>query len=125
MRRLFAILLVMLFLQGCASGAKPSAPFMPSTGIIYTHIKAPLSLNVEKTEVSEKRGRSSDFLVAYSAYGVGFGRAGLEDTLQELRRKNKVLETVDYADYEWFSILGIFNRLTVNAYGTGLPKKSK
>ena len=125
MRKLFAILLVMLFLQGCASGAKPNAPFMPSTGIIYTHIKAPLSLDVEKSEVSEKEGISSDFLVAYSAYGVGFGRAGLEETLQKVRRENKALETANYADYEWFSVLGVFNRLTVNAYGTEFPKESK
>lgn len=125
MRKLFAILLVMLFLQGCASGVEPNAPFMPSTGIIYTHIKAPLSLDVEKAEVSDKQGRASDFLVAYSIYGVGFGRAGLEEALQKVRRGDKALETANYADYEWFSILGVFNRLTVNAYGTQLPKESK
>ena len=125
MRKLFAILLVMLFLQGCALNVEPNAPFIPSTGIIYTHVKAPLSLDIEEAKFSEKQGRASDFLVAFDVYGVGFGNAGLEKALQNVRKGNKELEKAAYVDYEWFSVLGIFNRLTVNAYGTEFSKESR
>ena len=114
MKRLLAILFVMLFLQGCVSA--PRAPFKPSTGLIYTNVKAPLTLNTDKTKLSTIEGMSSTTHVAVYYFSFAVGDAGLKKALRD-----GLLEKAAYADYEWTSILGMFGRLTVHAYGTELP----
>lgn len=110
MRKVIASLFVMLFLQGCVS--PPVAPFRPSTGVIYTDIKAPLSINKEQTKVSQIEGRASTTHVAIYYFSFAWDDADLRTAL-----RNGLLEKAAYADYEWESVLGVFGRLTVHAYG--------
>ena len=114
MKKLLAILFVMLFLQGCVS--PPEAPFKPSTGLIYTHVKAPLTVNVDKAKLSTTEGTSSTTHVAIYYFSFAVGDADLKKALRD-----GLLEKCAYADYEWTSILGMFGRLVVHAYGTELP----
>jgi len=116
MRKVIAIIFVMLFLQGCVS--PPVAPFRPSCGLIYTDIKAPLSINKEKTEVSQIEGLASTTHVAIYYFSFAWGDADLRKALRD-----GLLEKAAYADYEWKSVLGMFGRLTVHAYG--LPSEDK
>ncbi|MBP5344205.1 MAG: hypothetical protein J6Y85_03945 [Alphaproteobacteria bacterium] len=110
MKKVFAILFVMLLLQGCVS--PPRAPFVPSTGAIYTNIKAPLKINYDKTKYSDLSGQASTVHIALYYFSFAFGDASLKQAL-----KDGLLEKADYVDYEWTSVLGMFGRLTVRAYG--------
>ena len=110
MKKLFAILLATILLQGCVS--PPDAPFQPSTGIIFTSIKAPLTLDTDKSKFSSIEGMASTTHVAFYYFSFAVGDASLEQAM-----KDGLLKNVAYADYEWVSLFGIFGRLTVHTYG--------
>ncbi|MBP5160631.1 MAG: hypothetical protein ILP11_01075 [Alphaproteobacteria bacterium] len=116
MKKAFAILFVMLFLQGCAT--PPDAPFQPSSGILYSEYKAPLTINFDKTKVSDIRGMSHTTHVSLYYLSFAVGDASLKEAMQD-----GSLAKAAYADYEWMSILGIFGRLKVHVYGLEDPKK--
>ena len=117
MKKAFAILLVMLLLQGCVSA--PDAPFKPSEGLLYTSYKAPLTVNFDKTKQTDIEGLSSTTHV--SVYCIGFA---LDDASLQKAMKDGEFEKAVYADYEWMNVLGIFGRLKVHAYGLEEHKKN-
>lgn len=116
MKKVFAILFVMLFLQGCVQA--PGAPFRPSEGLLYTDYKAPLTTNFNKTKRIKSEGVSSTTHVAYYILSFAIGDASLKEAM-----KNGDLENIMYADYEWLNVLGIFGRLKVYAYGVEKPNQ--
>ena len=116
MKKVFATLFVMLLLQGCVS--PPNAPFVPSTGAIYTELKAPLSLDYDNQKVIKTYGQASTTHVAYYILSFAIGDASLNKAL-----KDGMLDKAAYVDYEWFSLLGIYGKLKVNAYGIENPEK--
>ena len=117
MKKAFAILFVMLFLQGCVS--PPKAPFKPSSGVLYSEYKAPLTINFDKTKVSNIEGLSHTTHVALYYFSFAFDDASLRKAMHD-----GSLQKAAYADYEWMSILGIFGRLKVHVYGLEEPKKN-
>lgn len=116
MKRIFAILFVMLLLQGCVTA--PDAPFVPSTGFIITGIKAPLTTEFDKQKIVRTYGEASTTHIAYYILNFGFGDASLKKAIKDGR-----LENASYADYEWASVLGLFGRLKVNVYGPEQPEE--
>jgi len=116
MKKLLAILFVMLFLQGCVSA--PEAPFRPPIGIIYTNVKAPLFMDANKTRLASIEGMAPSTHVAVYWFRFTLGDSGLRKAM-----KDGSLEEAAYADYEWMSILGMFGRLEVHAYGSNSEKK--
>ena len=110
MKKVFTTLLVMLLLQGCVSA--PNAPFVPSTGAFYTEIKAPLSLEYDNQKVIKTYGQATTTHVAYYILSFAIGDASLNKAI-----KDGILKNAEYADYEWFSILGIYGKLKVNVSG--------
>ena len=116
MKKVFATLFVMLLLQGCVS--PPNAPFVPSRGAIYTEIKAPLSLDYDNQKVIKTYGQATTTHVAYYIFSFAIGDASLNKAI-----KDGMLKYADYADYEWFNILGIYGKLKVNAYGPEKPEE--
>ena len=72
MKKLFSIALVALALTGCTT-----APFMPSTGALYSNNKAPLQLEYNNTDLGHKVGQaSSHSFVGLFAFGDTSVRAG-------------------------------------------------
>ena len=116
MRKVFAIFFVIFLLQGCVSA--PKAPFVPATGAIVTAIKAPLTTEFNNQETVKTYGEANSIHVAYYIFNFAIGDASLENAMKEGALKNAA-----YVDYDWISVLGIFGRLTVRAYGESTQKE--
>lgn len=110
MKKVFAILFVMLFLSGCVE--PPRAPFAPSSGALFTYVKAPLSTKFDKTKVADNFGEASSVHVAYYIFQFSIGDASLQKAMNEGDLINAA-----YSDYEWLNVLGVVGKLTVRTYG--------
>ncbi len=116
MRKVLASLFVILLLSGCVSA--PNAPFAPSSGMAYTEIKAPLTTDFNKQKLIKTYGQASSTHVAYYILSFAIGDDSINKAI-----KDGTLKNAAYADYEWFSILGIYGKLKVNVYGEQKPEE--
>jgi len=89
-----------------------TAPFKPPQGVIFTQVKAPLQVNQKHARVSPYAGSSTS-----SFFHLWYIDLAWDNCSVEKAAKAGGLATVNYADYEFFSILGIYGRMTVTAYG--------
>ena len=86
------------------------APVIPPNALIVTSIKAPLSINYDATPLSTRKGAAESIMV--------LGLVAFGDCSITTAARNGELKVVNYADYEYFSVLfGIFTRFVVVAYG--------
>lgn len=90
---------------GCAGCL--SAPFQPPVGAV-TNYKAPLSTEGNWT-AGQKKGSASMTSV------LGIVSAG--DCSIAAAIKDGGLKSANYVDYDYFNVLGIFQRVTVNVFG--------
>jgi len=90
-------------LSGCLS-----APFQPPMGA-FTAINAPLSVEYDKTPITMKRGSASCINV--------LGLFAIGDASTHTAAQNGRLTMIHHLDYEYFNLLGIYQKTTVNAYG--------
>lgn len=113
MKKLILVLLISIVsFVGCMT----RAPFKPPEGLLFSKYKAPLTVNYETTPVCQARGKATCHYVRIPfLFGIDF--AWDDSTLKEAAR-NGNLKDVEYADYEILNVLGIYRRVTVNAYGT-------
>ena len=107
MKKYLSIALLILSLTGCAGTI---APFHPSAGILYSDIKAPLSLEYNNTNLGHKVGKStSQSFLGLFAFG---------DTSIQAAAKNGNIRVIKHSDYEFKNVLfGIFTETTVYVYG--------
>jgi len=104
----FAVLAVACLMSGCAAYR---APVMPPSAFVFSDIKAPLSTELnESTAVGTSQGAAS----ASSVLGMfAWGDASVNTAA-----KQGGLSTVNYADYEYLSVLfGVYTRFTTVAHG--------
>ena len=102
----------MLFLASCAT---PRSKFVPPMGGIVTQVKAPLTTDLEGIEIKDTSGSvSSLYFHDFIFTGLSFA---WDDCSIEKAAQAGNLKSVEYADYESFSILGFFGKTTVTAYG--------
>ena len=90
-------------------------PVKPPTGLLFTQVSAPLSVNFDKTPVCTKQGMAKTFYFhdpILTGMNFAWGRAGIYEAA-----KAAGLETVEYADYRYTMIFGIFGTFEVTAYG--------
>jgi hypothetical protein len=108
--RIAVTLLAGVLVIGAASGcALYTAPVIPPMGYGYTHVTAPLDVDVDDTNVGEREGRSSTVAVL----GLfAYGDASIHSAAKEGR-----LSIIDHADYEYINILGIWQKFTTIVYG--------
>jgi len=102
----------LLLLASCAT---PRSKFVPPMGGIVSQVKAPLTTDLEGVEIKDSSGSVSslyfhDFII------TGLSFAWNDCSIEDAARVGN-LKSVEYADYETFSILGFFGRTTVTAYG--------
>ena len=98
---------------GCATHY--SAPFRPPGGLIITSIRAPLSTDFNATPLRAGRGEASTIYVRDCIF-TGMDFAFLECDIESAAQDGGLV-SVDYADYEYFQILGIYGTMKVTAYG--------
>jgi len=92
-------------LSGCYS-----APVMPPPGLIYQDTFAPIDTDAQ---ASPAGGMNSGRAEAYSILGlIAMGDASVNAASQ-----NANLTSVEHVDYEFFNILGIYQKFTTIAYG--------
>ena len=98
--------LVCVTLTGCAGMV---APLVPPPAFVFTSITAPLDLDYDNTPVPSKKGTASTINVLYLvAVGDASARAAAEDG---------GITTIQNADYELLSVLGVFSKYTTIVYG--------
>lgn len=101
---LMVVAVVAIGLAGCYS-----TPIMPPSGWIYSSIKAPLDPNLSQTTLGPKMGSAETQSV--------FGMVATGDCSIKTAARNGGIQTVTYADYEYFNMLGVFQRFIVTVYG--------
>lgn len=92
----------MMALSGCLI-----APFQPPEAVI-THTKAPLSTEGNWSVGMKQGSASSKSILGIIATG---------DCSVSAAAKNGNLTKVSYLDYDYLNILGIYQRVTIYAYG--------
>lgn len=105
MKRFVPLLILVSFASGCAMGA---APVVPPAALIQSY-QAPLDLDHDESQLGPKRGRS----VTKTILGVvTWGDAGTHAAA-----KNGGITTIRSADYEFFTVFGIYSTYTTIVYG--------
>jgi hypothetical protein len=89
-----------------------TAPFKPPQGVIFTQVKAPLMVNQKHTPVAQTSGSASS-----SSFHLWYVDLAWDDCSIDKAAKAGGITNVQYADYEFFSVLGVYTRMTVTAYG--------
>ncbi len=106
--------ILFLFLTGCVSMSSFKA-FRPPDGILFSLVKVPLTTNFDSTPVCSKYGEASTIYIHDAILtGLDFAFRGCD-----IKRaaENGGITTVEYADYEYFQILGVVGIMKVKAYG--------
>ncbi len=85
------------------------APVMPPMGAVFTDYKAPLDWDQQASQVGAREGRSETMsILGLVALGDG--------SIREAARDGGIT-TIHGADYEYFNVLGIYQRYTTIVYG--------
>lgn len=83
---------------------------MLMTGCVYSNIKTPLDMDLDKTEMGSKVGEASMYSVLWM---VSWG-----DSSTAAAAKDGNISTVNHMDMQIFSVLfGLYTRNTTIAYG--------
>jgi hypothetical protein len=99
--------LVASFLLALGAVGCVGAPVVPPLGVIYTDLDAPLTLG--GGDFGSRRGESS---VECFLGLISTGDAGVRAAA-----KNGGISQVKRVDYEFYNLLGIYQRYTTVAYG--------
>lgn len=92
-------------LSGCYT-----APVMPPPGLIYGSVRAPMDIDVNETPIANLKSGQTE---SASVLGlVAWGDASIKTASD-----NGGLATIEHVDYEFFNVLGVYQRFTTIAYG--------
>ena len=97
-------------LVGCVQ-----VPFRPPVGVVYTDVKAPLTTKFKSTPVCSEKGESSAEMIMcciYPTLSFSWGDCDVDKAAYA-----GGLSKVEYADYEYMSVLSCYYKTTVTAYG--------
>lgn len=130
MKRAIAIALALATaaLSGCAtrsdapyrSQAGLKVPVIPPQGLIYTQMRAPLSL--EATSFGAKRGTAVSHQIGlpplpFPGLWTGLDLFAWGDASQKTAAANGGITSVEHADYELLIVLFVYRRFTSEVYG--------
>jgi hypothetical protein len=103
------VLGVLCLLSMSLNGCMYVAPVMPPQGLLFSNIAAPIDTDAESTPTSSKVGESSTSTVL----GLfSFGDASLDTAA-----RNGNLTKIEYIDYTYLNVLGLFQQFTIRAHG--------
>jgi hypothetical protein len=93
-----------IVLTGCLT-----APVMPPPGFVYTSYKAPLDYDSQQSPIGSRVGTAeTKSILGLVAWGDGSYRTAAE---------NGKINTVHGADYEYFNVLGVYQKYTTILHG--------
>lgn len=101
-----SVLVAMVFsMTGCLK-----APFIPPTGMGYSQFSAPLDVGFQNTDLAGmKQGKAETIsILGLVAWGDASSKAAAD--------KAQISKIV-HADYEYFNVLGVYQKTTVIVYG--------
>ena len=115
-RKIFlaGFLLFLPFVAGCMSPRGVGSHTL--TGIVYTHIKIPLSADLVNSPVVVVHSDGKIVQVKEPLSGLGLYAEWDSNAIADLAQRHG-LKTVYFADMESFSILGIWTHQKVHVYG--------
>lgn len=114
-----AVLLACLTLAVVASSCvSPKAPVVPPTAFVYTQIKAPLETDVERANMKAERMGESTARFLYIPFTWGLASFAWGDASTEEAAADGGIGEVQYSDYEFMSVLGVYAQTTIRAHGT-------
>ena len=102
-------ILMLAFIGIFGVGCGMVAPVVPPMGLIYNNVKAPIDINVDKTSFGTKRGEASVVAI------LGLFSGG--DGSIQAAAKDGGITTVNHVDYEFTSVLGVYQRYATVVYG--------
>ena len=105
-----ALAVAACLLMGCLQ----KTPVVPPRGFIFTSYKAPLSTNFDSTPVAGKVGKASTMYFREPFLSTAYA---WKDASTAAAAANGEISKVNYADYEYFQVLGIVGWFTVVAHG--------
>jgi hypothetical protein len=114
-------MVVLVCLSGCSTG--------PLVGLVYTHVKLPLTLDLKPTPLTDHPPRSGRIIEIKEPFsGLGMYTRVSSNAIGDIARQHGVAP-LHFADQEVFSVLGIWKTHTaivhgVSAGGLG-PKENK
>jgi hypothetical protein len=127
-RRAIAIALAGLALVGCVTRsdapyrglARVSVPVIPPQGLIYTDIRAPLSLGA--TSFGAKRGTAVSHQIGlpplpFAGLVTGLDLFAWGDASEAAAAANGGITTIRHADYGLTVVLWVYRRFTIEVYG--------
>ena len=102
------IALALLGLAGSASGCMVSAPVIPPYALIQNY-RAPLDIDNDQTQLGTKQGTASSQCV--------LGVASWGDASTHAAAQQGGLTTIRSADYEFYTVFGIYSKYTTVVHG--------
>lgn len=93
-----------ILLSGCLV-----APVIPPVGIIYSDLKAPLDYDQEASTVGPRTGTSESMSI--------LGLVAMGDASVQAAAQNGNITKANGADYEYFNVLGIYQRYRTVLHG--------
>ncbi|MEN9360657.1 MAG: hypothetical protein RL095_2192 [Verrucomicrobiota bacterium] len=105
--KMLKVLAAAAFVSSMASCV--TAPFVPPVGAAYADIKAPLDLDYKDTAVTTKTGRAEAFCI--------LGLVSWGDCSTKTAAAKGQLKTISNADYEFFNVIGVYQKTTVVVEG--------
>jgi len=100
------LMLGVLFLTGCAWY---QTPVKPPLGLIYAQFKAPMSSELNGVKMGSKSGTAESTSI--------LGWIALGDCSITAAAKNGNIQTINYADYEYMNVLGVYQSFKTTVYG--------
>ena len=113
--RLFLLSLLTAIFCGCGNFVQ--APFEPPGGFIYANHRAPLSLKFNHTDLTNNEVGVASTIYLKLPFTYGFGSLAWKDCSLATACRNGGIEKVEYADYEYWQVLGFFGIAKVRAHG--------
>ncbi len=109
MTRLWIALLAAVALASSGCAAFYSAPVVPAVAGLYMNTKAPLDTHFDPTQLGNKTGKASVRTVLWLvAWGDASAAAAAQDG---------GIKTIRHADYEFVSVLGVYQSFTTVVHG--------
>lgn len=100
---------------GCVQ--PPRAPVVPPTGFIFTQVAAPLQTDLSETDVrSLKSGESATNMILIPLIFLNPQISWGDGSVKAASAEGKIDE-VEFADYEFMSVLGVYSQTKTKVYG--------
>lgn len=94
-----------------------TAPVSPPPGLLFQETRTPLTVNYDRTPANPSKTGTSRMRYLQIPFTYGLLSFTWENGSLEEAAANGNIQSVAYADYSLFNVLGIYQEMTIHAYG--------